>query len=299
MAIRTKIIFSLICILILFGGVVFLGTRNAHAPQEAPTPTPFLVSSSSPTPGTDTSHDNLIRVWTPIANQAVKSPLLVEGEARGTWYFEASFPVGILDGNGTELGVVPAQAQGDWMTQNFVPFKAELKFAVPATETGTLVLEKDNPSGLPEHDDQIRIPIRFDLASVPKKTIKLYYYIEAKDKDAGGNIQCSRNGLESVLRQVPVTITPVQDAIRLLLKGELTADERSRGITSEYPLEGFGLQGASSKGGVLTLEFFDPQHKTSGGSCRASILWYQIEATAKQFIGAGRVIFAPESLFQP
>lgn len=94
-------------------------------------------------------------------NQTIASPLLIKGEARGNWYFEASFPVYLFDGNGTELAVAPAQAQGDWMTTNFVPFEVTLNFITPATPTGTLVLKKDNPSGLPEHDASISIPVKF------------------------------------------------------------------------------------------------------------------------------------------
>ncbi len=100
-------------------------------------------------------------VGRPSIGALVTSPLAVEGEARGTWYFEASFPVRLLDGNGIEIGRVPAQAQGDWMTTEFVPFRAEIQFVMPSTPTGTLVLEKDNPSGLPEHADEVRFPVRF------------------------------------------------------------------------------------------------------------------------------------------
>jgi len=79
----------------------------------------------------------------------------------GNWYFEASFPVMIFDANGEKLGVVPAQAKGDWMTTEFVPFEATLTFDKPTTATGTLVLLKDNPSGLPENDNSISIPVSF------------------------------------------------------------------------------------------------------------------------------------------
>ncbi|MBX4216124.1 Gmad2 immunoglobulin-like domain-containing protein [Candidatus Parcubacteria bacterium] len=102
-----------------------------------------------------------IKVSSPLPNALVKSPLTVTGEARGTWYFEASFPVRLLDANGKELAVIPAQATSDWMTTEFVPFKATLIFALPSTAEGTLILEKDNPSGLPENDDSISIPVRF------------------------------------------------------------------------------------------------------------------------------------------
>ena len=100
-------------------------------------------------------------------------------------------------------------------------------------------------------------------------------------------------------RTIPLSKTPIQDAIRLLLKGELTEEEKARGIETEYPLAGLSLEGAALKDGVLTLEFFDPQNKTSGGSCRAGILWFQIEETAKQFPEVREVRFLPEELFQP
>lgn len=109
----------------------------------------------------EADYSDLIRVSAPLPNQKVTSPLTVRGTARGTWYFEASFPVKIFDADGRELGVTPAQAQSDWMTTEFVPFEAVLTFEKPRAATGTLVLMKDNPSGLPENDDSISIPVRF------------------------------------------------------------------------------------------------------------------------------------------
>ncbi len=103
----------------------------------------------------------LITVSQPLPNAKVTSPLLVTGEARGYWYFEASFPIRLLDGNGQEIAVTAAQAQGDWMTEDFVPFSATLTFMAPATATGTLVLLKDNPSGEPQNDASISIPVNF------------------------------------------------------------------------------------------------------------------------------------------
>ncbi len=102
-----------------------------------------------------------VRVTNPSPNEIIASPLMITGEARGTWFFEATFPVKLLDGNGNTIAVGFAQAQADWMTTNFVPFLSSLAFDVPATSTGTLVLEKDNPSGLPENDAEVLIPVRF------------------------------------------------------------------------------------------------------------------------------------------
>ena len=111
-------------------------------------------------PSVEPTHP-LIRVTSPKANIVVTSPLMVSGEARGYWFFEASFPVKLLDGGGKEIAVKPVQAQGEWMTEEFVSFAGSLEFTVPLSATGTIVFQKDNPSGLSEHDDEFRIPIRF------------------------------------------------------------------------------------------------------------------------------------------
>ena len=145
-----------------------------------------------------------------------------------------------------------------------------------------------------------RVAPKCDFAPCPEtRTIKLYYYNYELDKDESGNIACSRNGLVPVERKIPITQTPIQYTIKLLLLGELTAEERAQGIDTEYPLEGLSLRSASLKDGILTLEFDDPNNKTGGGSCRVGILWFQIEATAKQFPEVSSVRFMPEELFQP
>ncbi|MFA6603458.1 MAG: Gmad2 immunoglobulin-like domain-containing protein [Patescibacteria group bacterium] len=245
------------------------------------------------------AHQDKIRVASPQPDAAVASPLVVLGEARGSWYFEASFPVKLFDANGKLLAAVPAQAQGDWMTGEFVPFAVSLVFEPPATATGTLVLVKDNPSGLPENADEVRLPVHFAVEVGETRAVKLYRYDPSRDRDAAGNIQCSRAGLVAVERRIPVTKTPIQDTIRLLLKGGLTDAERAAGITTEFPLAGVELRSANLKSGVLTLEFVDPNNRTGGGSCRVGILWAQIESTAKQFPEVKTARFIPAELFQP
>jgi len=246
----------------------------------------------------EVSPSGLIKVITPRANQLVQSPITVKGEAKGFWYFEASFPIKILDENENVLGWGIAQAQSDWMTEEFVPFEVKVDFESTVQQKGFLVLKRDNPSGLPENDEEFRIPVILEKTQ-PQQTVDLYYYNSGLDEDESGNIMCSRQGIIPVQRKVPVTQTPIQDTIKLLLKGELTNYERAQGITTEYPLEGLSLEGASLNDGVLTLQFNDPNYKTGGGSCRVGILWFQIEKTAKQFAGVQQVRFLPEELFQP
>lgn len=240
--------------------------------------------------------EDVIKVETPRANETVLAPIIIKGLARGNWFFEATFPIEILDDSGNIIAQAVANAKSDWMTTDFVEFESSLDFKLPKSKTGVIVLKKSNPSGMQENDAELRIPIIFEKES---QNVKLYFYNSNLDKDELGNTKCSRDGLVAVERQIPKTQTPIQDAIKLLIKGEITEKEKASGISTEYPLAGFSLKGASLKNGILTVEFNDPNNKASGGSCRVGILWFQIEKTAKQFSGVTQVKFLPEDIFQP
>ena len=112
--------------------------------------------------GNELEKMDLIRIDNPRPNQEIESPLTIEGEARGTWFFEADFPVILVNWDGLIIAEGVATAQDDWMTEDFVKFKAELNFEKPDYKNnGALILKKDNPSGLPENDDALEIPIIF------------------------------------------------------------------------------------------------------------------------------------------
>src|SRR3989344_8677977 len=63
---------------------------------------------------------DLIKVESPVPGEAVGKNFSVEGVARGTWFFEASFPVVVLGKDGEVLVETYATANGEWMTENFV-----------------------------------------------------------------------------------------------------------------------------------------------------------------------------------
>lgn len=144
--------------------VVFTPTPTATViptptPSSTLTPTPSPIQSASPIPTSQIS--DLIVVTNPSPNQIIRSPLTITGQARGPWFFEASAPVRLFDANGINLAAGFITAQGNWMTTDFVPFAGQISFSTPATNTGELVLENDNPSGLAENSRQIVIPVRF------------------------------------------------------------------------------------------------------------------------------------------
>ena len=131
-------------------------------PSETHAPTTPQDATSTP----QDLHADLIVVNSPKEGELISSPLTVKGSARGTWYFEASFPGFLVDWDGKIIAQGVAQAKSDWMTADFVPFEVTLQFETPtpgdpSVNRGALILKKDNPSGLPEHDDAPEIPIVF------------------------------------------------------------------------------------------------------------------------------------------
>jgi len=137
----------------------YLIVDSAATDANAPAP-PKPARGDPPEPGGHAVREDLI-LDTPKPGALVESPLWVVGQARGRWYFEAEFPARLYDANDSMLTWASARANGDWMTADFVPFATILNFAEPKTATGSLVLERSNPSGLPEHAAEVRLPVRF------------------------------------------------------------------------------------------------------------------------------------------
>lgn len=101
-----------------------------------------------------------VKLDSPKENEGVKSPIKISGQAKGTWFFEGSFPVELMDTDRNILATSFATSTEDWMTENFIPFSATLEFTKPtSTKHVLLVLKKDNPSGLKEKDESISIPL--------------------------------------------------------------------------------------------------------------------------------------------
>ena len=142
-----------------------------------------------------------------------------------------------------------------------------------------------------------------ETESMPQKDmmkVKLYYYNWKKEKENSEIVeQEPEELLDYVIREIPKTMTPIQDTIRYLLIGLLTEKETAAGFFTELPALGFEIMGASLSGGILTLRFSDPNYFSRGGSQQVALLKAQIEETAKQFKGVKEVRYLPETLFQP
>ena len=143
---------SILAVIIVVLAIALFALPAPDAPTSPTPPTP----APTPTPAAFTSEN--VRVFSPVPGAAVSRQFTVLGEARGSWFFEASFPIKVVDANSNQIGVGIAMTADNWMTTEFVPFTAQVtveNYSGPAT----LVLLKDNPSGLPELDDSVSYDI--------------------------------------------------------------------------------------------------------------------------------------------
>ncbi|MBU0964619.1 Gmad2 immunoglobulin-like domain-containing protein [Patescibacteria group bacterium] len=113
--------------------------------------------------GNELEKIDLITISTPRPNDVLTSPIIITGQARGTWFCEGSFAIQLKDVLGVEIGTAIATSSSDWMTEDFIPFEATLTFTEPAYGPGNLYLNKSNPSDNIDLSDQLIVPVDLPL----------------------------------------------------------------------------------------------------------------------------------------
>jgi Immunoglobulin-like domain of bacterial spore germination len=187
--IKAMYVFIALALVAAFAGIFLSNYATAPNESDVPTPKPVAVMCTADAlkcpdgsfvgrTGADCAFvcpavsmqdtSNQVKVIVPNAEAVVTSPLTITGEARGPWYFEASFPVELQNSEGVVIATAIATATGDWMTTEFVPFTTTLQFVNPyktgqaeSFKNGVLVFKKDNPSGESQNDVAHKVPIRF------------------------------------------------------------------------------------------------------------------------------------------
>lgn len=132
------------------GTAIFLNINSNKSADSGRSRQPFVAARGS------------VRLRSPLPNDTVGNFFEINGEAKGSWFFEASFPVLLVDKDDRQLGQAPAEALGNWMTEDYVPFRAAMKLSdgiAAVGERARLILSKSNPSGQPENDEKVEIPV--------------------------------------------------------------------------------------------------------------------------------------------
>lgn len=146
-------------IVALLIALVFIPSPRTNTP-------PSVASSTPENPQPVISPDQHVEVGAPLSGETISSPARISGNVTGGgWFFEASFPVRVVDADGTVLGQGQARALSDWMSTDSVPFAATVPFQKSHSLTGAIVLSKDNPSGDPAQAMSFTVPVLFATSS--------------------------------------------------------------------------------------------------------------------------------------
>lgn len=152
----------LLVVIVVLAWILFAVPR----PAEAPTTATSTGSGQATTTASPEPLHTRVKVISPRAGATVGKSFSVTGEAPGNWYFEAVFPIQVRDKDNNKIGQTQGQASppagGDWITEAQVPFKATMTLDTAYSGSATLVLLRDNPSGLPENDDSFEVPITIE-----------------------------------------------------------------------------------------------------------------------------------------
>ncbi len=122
------------------------------------------ISEPQYIPEEEKTEDIGIKVTSPEPNEEVFFPLIIKGEARGLWYFEAVLPVKLFDGEGNLLVETYVEALDSWMTEDFVPFEGLIEAIPEGFGGGTLLFEESNPASPSEIGREtwkFEVPISF------------------------------------------------------------------------------------------------------------------------------------------
>ena len=228
------------------------------------------------------------------SGQEIASPLTVEGEAKGSWFFEAQLPIRITDEQGNVLGSSYGTAKGEWMTKDFVKFSGTISYESKEGGKGFLVVAKDNPSGLPQYDKEIKIPVV--LKQVGYTTIKVYF----SNNDLDPEVSC--NKVFASEREILKIEAIGTAAINQLLNG-LTDQEKEQGFYTSINSGVKLLSLTIDENGTAYADFDQQLQQGIGGSCKVAAIRAQITETLKQFETVKNVIISingeTETILQP
>jgi len=228
------------------------------------------------------------------SGEELSGEVMVLGEARGGWFFEAQLPIRITDEQGNILGSSYGTAIGDWQTDDFVKFSGKVSYELETEGKGFLVVAKDNPSGLAQYDKEIKIPVV--LSASGYTTVKVFFGNNNLDPE----VSC--NKVFATEREILKVEAIGSAAIAELLKGP-TDSELQQGyftsINSGVKLLSLNID----KDGVAYADFDGRLQENVGGSCKVGAIRAEITGTLKQFDTIKDVVISingrTEDILQP
>lgn len=139
-----------------------------------------------------------------------------------------------------------------------------------------------------------------NLTQAPQERLVILYYFNSIMFDQNPLLEAEET-IFPVYRVLPKSSVEndIRKTIELLIKGELTAEEKKLGFVTEFPNPDFFLVNLKLEDGTLILQFTEVFGFTSGGSFKMRMRLAQIERTVQQFPEVNEIWVLPVTIFQP
>jgi hypothetical protein len=147
----------IVIIIIVSSTAAYIFLKNRVGPSKfTPNSVPQVVETDQP----NTPKDLKVNI---SPNDSLSSPIKISGTVPAGWMNEGVFPIKIFDASknlitqnqGMEVN------PGSWTSGKPIEFKAEIEYETNS-DTGFVVLYKDNPSGDSKNDQSYEIPVKLN-----------------------------------------------------------------------------------------------------------------------------------------
>lgn len=170
------IVIFLLLVLGIIGGAFFFSSEAAKKFVHSVRPSSIATVSSTPeqSPETPPTVEEVptvaietqqeLKVLNIVKGDEVQSPVVIEGEAKASWFQDEKFPVLIWDSQERIIGNGVAQAKAEIDPRNLeemIPFIATVDFTLSDLKTGYIVLQHRSPQGVVVSKGSVKIPVQF------------------------------------------------------------------------------------------------------------------------------------------
>ena len=104
-------------------------------------------------------HSSDLENFSILPNTKVSEKKIIQGVVKSNYFFEGNIGVNILGNDKKLLRSGHATAVGEWASPDPVKFQGELDFSGLVKGPAFIEIHNDNPTGLPENDKSILVPV--------------------------------------------------------------------------------------------------------------------------------------------
>jgi len=223
-----------------------------------------------------------IEIYGIEGGQVITSPLLIKGKVTGGNWSGFEGQVGVVEligSEGEKLGSAILTATSDWMKLP-TSFETNLIFESSEDNNVSLVFHNENPSGLPDKNEVMSLPLRtFEDTTA----VKVYFGKQ-------GNDSCTR--VFPIEKNIVKTEAIAQATIEELIKGP-TAEEKQAGYFTGIN-QNSKVNKLTITNGKAKVDFDKALEEGVGGSCKVAGIRQQIIETLMQFSSIKTVIISVE-----